>query len=190
MAWAAEQTCWIVTHFLMLGFQLDLYAPSEYCMLYWYLPSASLRPKNRFSFCSLSCINCCLVTEWPVLIFSLWFAYKYRTLHASVPSFYSHWVVTMWVPPPLQCNSWISLRLGLMLGLSIWRVKLRLGFSWYECLITYDFLMYAKCIGTWTMHFWHFYITSWLKRRAFLSTRLHLFLIRLIQVPWTPNTKP
>jgi hypothetical protein len=50
MAWAAEQTCWIVTHFLMLGFQLDLYASSEYCMLYWYLPSASLRPKNRFSF--------------------------------------------------------------------------------------------------------------------------------------------
>lgn len=87
MAWAAEQTCWIVTHFLMLGFQLDLYAPSEYCMLYWYLPSASLRPKNRVSFCSLSCINCRLVTERPVLIFSLWFAYKYRTLHASVPSF-------------------------------------------------------------------------------------------------------
>ncbi|KAH8968898.1 hypothetical protein BDL97_02G006600 [Sphagnum fallax] len=42
MAWAAEQTCWIVTHFLMLGFQLDLYAPSEYCMLYWYLDHAFL----------------------------------------------------------------------------------------------------------------------------------------------------
>ncbi|KAG0578924.1 hypothetical protein M758_4G058200 [Ceratodon purpureus] len=36
-AWAAEQTCWVVRQYLMLGFQLDLYSLSEYCMVYWYL---------------------------------------------------------------------------------------------------------------------------------------------------------
>uniref|UniRef100_A0A7I4CUE3 N-alpha-acetyltransferase 35, NatC auxiliary subunit n=1 Tax=Physcomitrium patens TaxID=3218 RepID=A0A7I4CUE3_PHYPA len=36
-AWVAEQTCWVVRQFLMLGFQLDLYSLSEFCMVYWYL---------------------------------------------------------------------------------------------------------------------------------------------------------
>jgi hypothetical protein len=36
-AWVAEQTCWVVRQFLMLGFQLDLYSLSEYCMVFWYL---------------------------------------------------------------------------------------------------------------------------------------------------------
>eukprot|EP00250_Pteridium_aquilinum_P007829 c17472_g1_i1 orf=715-2403(-) len=42
MGWTAEQTCWISTHILMLGFQLHLYAPAEYCMIYWYLEHALL----------------------------------------------------------------------------------------------------------------------------------------------------
>ncbi|KAI5083208.1 hypothetical protein GOP47_0002951 [Adiantum capillus-veneris] len=42
MGWTAEQTCWISTHLLMLGFQLHLYAPAEYCMIYWYLDHALL----------------------------------------------------------------------------------------------------------------------------------------------------
>lgn len=42
MGWTAEQTCWISTHLLMLGFQLNLYAPAEYCMIYWYLDHALL----------------------------------------------------------------------------------------------------------------------------------------------------
>lgn len=42
MGWTAEQTCWIATHLLMLGFQLHLYAPAEYCMIYWYLDHALL----------------------------------------------------------------------------------------------------------------------------------------------------
>lgn len=37
MGWTAKQTCWISMHLLMLGFQLQLYAPAEYCMVYWYL---------------------------------------------------------------------------------------------------------------------------------------------------------
>ncbi|KAH9304167.1 hypothetical protein KI387_008571, partial [Taxus chinensis] len=37
MSWAGEQTCWIAARFLLLGFELELYSSSEYCMIYWYL---------------------------------------------------------------------------------------------------------------------------------------------------------
>ncbi|CAA6669967.1 unnamed protein product [Spirodela intermedia] len=37
LIWAEEQTYWIASRFLMLGFELDLYSPSEYCMVYWYM---------------------------------------------------------------------------------------------------------------------------------------------------------
>ncbi|KAL2649468.1 hypothetical protein R1flu_017596 [Riccia fluitans] len=40
LGWAAEVLCWVVTHFLMLGFELELYSPNEYCMVYWYLDHA------------------------------------------------------------------------------------------------------------------------------------------------------
>ncbi|KAL5850604.1 hypothetical protein ACOSQ4_008617 [Xanthoceras sorbifolium] len=35
--WVEEQTYWIASRYLMLGFELDLYSPSEYCMVYWYM---------------------------------------------------------------------------------------------------------------------------------------------------------
>lgn len=35
--WVEEQTYWIAFRFLILGFELELYAPSEYCMVYWYI---------------------------------------------------------------------------------------------------------------------------------------------------------
>ncbi|PHT42522.1 hypothetical protein CQW23_16547 [Capsicum baccatum] len=37
LIWVEEQTYWIASRFLMLGFELDLYSPSEYCMVYWYM---------------------------------------------------------------------------------------------------------------------------------------------------------
>ncbi|XP_023002807.1 N-alpha-acetyltransferase 35, NatC auxiliary subunit isoform X1 [Cucurbita maxima] len=37
LVWVEEQTYWISTRFLVLGFELELYSPSEYCMVYWYL---------------------------------------------------------------------------------------------------------------------------------------------------------
>ncbi|KAF9624998.1 hypothetical protein IFM89_016930 [Coptis chinensis] len=37
LVWAEEQTYWIASRFLMLGFELDLYSPSDYCMVYWFL---------------------------------------------------------------------------------------------------------------------------------------------------------
>ncbi|KAF8393150.1 hypothetical protein HHK36_021391 [Tetracentron sinense] len=37
LIWAEEQTYWIASRFLMLGFELELYSPSEYCMVYWYM---------------------------------------------------------------------------------------------------------------------------------------------------------
>ncbi|KAJ9535555.1 hypothetical protein OSB04_un001307 [Centaurea solstitialis] len=35
--WVEEQTYWIAFRFLILGFELELYSPSEYCMVYWYI---------------------------------------------------------------------------------------------------------------------------------------------------------
>lgn len=35
--WIEEQTYWIAFRFLILGFELELYSPSEYCMVYWYI---------------------------------------------------------------------------------------------------------------------------------------------------------
>jgi N-alpha-acetyltransferase 35, NatC auxiliary subunit len=35
--WAQEQTYWIASRFLVLGFELELYSPGEYCMVYWYM---------------------------------------------------------------------------------------------------------------------------------------------------------
>ncbi|OAY66784.1 N-alpha-acetyltransferase 35, NatC auxiliary subunit [Ananas comosus] len=37
LMWAQEQTYWIALRFLTLGFELQLYSPSEYCMVYWYM---------------------------------------------------------------------------------------------------------------------------------------------------------
>jgi len=37
LMWVEEQTYWIALRFLSLGFELDLYSPEEYCMVYWYL---------------------------------------------------------------------------------------------------------------------------------------------------------
>lgn len=35
--WVEELTYWIASRFLMLGFELELYSPGEYCMVYWYV---------------------------------------------------------------------------------------------------------------------------------------------------------
>lgn len=37
LLWVEEQTYWIASRFLILGFELELYSPSEYCMVYWYI---------------------------------------------------------------------------------------------------------------------------------------------------------
>ncbi|KAK8655004.1 hypothetical protein V6N13_107596 [Hibiscus sabdariffa] len=37
LLWVEEQTYWIAFRFLILGFELELYSTSEYCMVYWYL---------------------------------------------------------------------------------------------------------------------------------------------------------
>ncbi|XP_031483391.1 uncharacterized protein LOC116252912 isoform X2 [Nymphaea colorata] len=37
LIWTEEQIYWIAARYLMLGFELELYGPGEYCMVYWYL---------------------------------------------------------------------------------------------------------------------------------------------------------
>ncbi|KAJ6673253.1 GLUCOSE REPRESSIBLE PROTEIN MAK10 [Salix viminalis] len=43
LIWVEEQTYWIAHRFLVLGFELELYSPSEYCMVYWYLSVVLIR---------------------------------------------------------------------------------------------------------------------------------------------------
>ncbi|KAL5211511.1 hypothetical protein ABZP36_022358 [Zizania latifolia] len=37
LVWTREHTYWVAYRFLILGFELNLYSPSEYCMVYWYM---------------------------------------------------------------------------------------------------------------------------------------------------------
>ncbi|KAI4335670.1 hypothetical protein L6164_014298 [Bauhinia variegata] len=37
LVWVEEQTYWIASRFLILGFELELYSVHEYCMVYWYI---------------------------------------------------------------------------------------------------------------------------------------------------------
>ncbi|KAL6635301.1 hypothetical protein ACP70R_027972 [Stipagrostis hirtigluma subsp. patula] len=37
LVWTQEHTYWVASRFLILGFELDLYSPGEYCMVYWYM---------------------------------------------------------------------------------------------------------------------------------------------------------
>ncbi|CAD5164629.1 unnamed protein product [Musa acuminata subsp. malaccensis] len=37
LIWTDEHTYWIASRFLTLGFELELYSPNEYCMVYWYM---------------------------------------------------------------------------------------------------------------------------------------------------------
>ncbi|KAE9602311.1 hypothetical protein Lal_00050151 [Lupinus albus] len=37
LAWVEEQTYWIASRFLILGFELELYTVHDYCMVYWYI---------------------------------------------------------------------------------------------------------------------------------------------------------
>lgn len=37
LKWTDEHTYWIASRFLTLGFELELYSPNEYCMVYWYM---------------------------------------------------------------------------------------------------------------------------------------------------------
>lgn len=48
--WVEEQTYWIASRFLMLGFELDLYSPSEYCMVYWYLYVVLIKIAEKIHF--------------------------------------------------------------------------------------------------------------------------------------------
>ncbi|KAF6145444.1 hypothetical protein GIB67_032567 [Kingdonia uniflora] len=37
LLWTEEQIFWIASRFLIMGFELELYSPSEYCMVYWFI---------------------------------------------------------------------------------------------------------------------------------------------------------
>ncbi|XP_042456501.1 N-alpha-acetyltransferase 35, NatC auxiliary subunit-like isoform X1 [Zingiber officinale] len=37
LRWTEERTYWIASRFLMLGFELELYSPYDYCMVYWFM---------------------------------------------------------------------------------------------------------------------------------------------------------
>ncbi|AEC06164.1 MAK10 homologue [Arabidopsis thaliana] len=52
-----EQINWVAIRFLMLGFDLDLYSPSEYCMVYWYMYIILWKLAERARFRVLIVVN-------------------------------------------------------------------------------------------------------------------------------------
>lgn len=55
--WLDEQINWVAIRFLMLGFDLDLYSPSEYCMVYWYMYIIFWKLAERARFRVLIVVN-------------------------------------------------------------------------------------------------------------------------------------
>ncbi|CAL9222727.1 unnamed protein product [Arabidopsis halleri] len=55
--WLEEQINWVAIRFLMLGFDLDLYSPSEYCMVYWYMYIILWKLAERARFRVLIIVN-------------------------------------------------------------------------------------------------------------------------------------
>ncbi|CAN0918596.1 N-alpha-acetyltransferase 35, NatC auxiliary subunit [Linum grandiflorum] len=50
LIWVEEQTYWIACRFLMLGFELELYSPCEYFMVYWYLYAVLVKLAEKTHF--------------------------------------------------------------------------------------------------------------------------------------------
>ncbi|KAL6075629.1 N-alpha-acetyltransferase 35 NatC auxiliary subunit, variant 2 [Balamuthia mandrillaris] len=47
-SWTMDQTILVMIHYLLLGFELEIYNPLEYCMLFWYLDYLfSVQLKNQ-----------------------------------------------------------------------------------------------------------------------------------------------
>ncbi|XP_010413855.1 PREDICTED: N-alpha-acetyltransferase 35, NatC auxiliary subunit-like isoform X3 [Camelina sativa] len=55
--WLDEQINWVAIRFLMLGFDLDLYSSSEYCMVYWYMYIILWKLAERARFRVLIVVN-------------------------------------------------------------------------------------------------------------------------------------
>ncbi|EOA29969.1 hypothetical protein CARUB_v10013072mg [Capsella rubella] len=55
--WLDEQINWVAIRFLMLGFDLDLYSSSEYCMVYWYMYIILWKLAERARFRVLIIVN-------------------------------------------------------------------------------------------------------------------------------------
>ncbi|GAB2210599.1 hypothetical protein Droror1_Dr00015867 [Drosera rotundifolia] len=43
LIWVEEQVYWIALRFLLLGFELDLYSHTDFCMVYWYIYVVSVK---------------------------------------------------------------------------------------------------------------------------------------------------
>ncbi|CAN1290155.1 N-alpha-acetyltransferase 35, NatC auxiliary subunit [Linum perenne] len=50
LIWVEEQTYWIAYRFLILGFELELYSPCEYFMVYWYLYAVLVKLAEKTHF--------------------------------------------------------------------------------------------------------------------------------------------
>ncbi|XP_010495945.1 PREDICTED: N-alpha-acetyltransferase 35, NatC auxiliary subunit-like [Camelina sativa] len=55
--WLDEQINWVAIRFLMLGFDLDLYSSSDYCMVYWYMYIILWKLAERARFRVLIVVN-------------------------------------------------------------------------------------------------------------------------------------
>ncbi|KAM0969316.1 hypothetical protein COP2_017972 [Malus domestica] len=55
LLWVEKQTYWIACRFLILGFELELYSLSEYCMVYWYIYVVLIKLAEKTSLKTVVC---------------------------------------------------------------------------------------------------------------------------------------
>ncbi|KAM1173334.1 hypothetical protein ACFX2J_025836 [Malus domestica] len=55
LLWVEKQTYWIASRFLILGFELELYSLSEYCMVYWYIYVVLLKLAQKTNLKTVVC---------------------------------------------------------------------------------------------------------------------------------------
>ncbi|KAJ3695497.1 hypothetical protein LUZ60_000874 [Juncus effusus] len=55
--WSQEQTYWTASRFLQLGFELELYNPSEFCMVYWYMSVVFIQLLEKIQVRSIASID-------------------------------------------------------------------------------------------------------------------------------------
>lgn len=78
--WLEEQIHWVALRFLVLGFDLELYSPSEYCMVYWYMYIILWKLAEKAHFRVLIIVH--TGKHWYILFFLLypwrnWILYLY-----------------------------------------------------------------------------------------------------------------
>jgi hypothetical protein len=62
--WAEQETALSMLQHLLLGTELHLYQPSEYCMVYWWVVGQGIGTQLRRRRCRWLVFSCCMLLRW------------------------------------------------------------------------------------------------------------------------------